>query len=125
MKIQELTFEAGRDFHAVMECEHCGVTQQNDSGYHDSNYHEQVIPGMFCKSCGKNRDGKELINLCPPEDLNRELNETNFDIERCQSAIQLGVRTYSQGRVQERLEINQAIKKRLEDELRRRGLWTR
>ena len=57
MKIQSFTFEMGRDFHAIMECEHCGATQPNKCGYHDSYYHEVVIPGMHCNSCGKDRYG--------------------------------------------------------------------
>lgn len=58
MQIQKITFEHGRDFSAVMECEHCKGTQENRSGYHDGYYHHVVIPGMHCKSCGKNRAGE-------------------------------------------------------------------
>lgn len=58
MKIKTITFEHSRDFSAVMECEHCGATQQNNSGYHDSYYHTEVIPAMTCKACGKNRAGQ-------------------------------------------------------------------
>lgn len=57
MKIKEITFELGRDFSADMVCEHCGGVQKLTSGYHDTFYHTKVIPGMFCKSCGRNRDG--------------------------------------------------------------------
>ena len=62
MKIKEITFEMGNDFHAIMECEHCSGTQKLSSGYHDNYYHTKVIPGMFCGSCKKNRDGKEPVN---------------------------------------------------------------
>ena len=58
MKIQEETFCMGNDFHAIMECEHCGSTQELKSGYHDGFYHSRVIPAMTCKACGKNRGGK-------------------------------------------------------------------
>ena len=56
MRIKEFTFEMGSDFHAMMECEHCGGTQELKSGYHDHNYHLRVIPEMECKSCGKSRN---------------------------------------------------------------------
>jgi hypothetical protein len=57
MKIRQITFEHRNDFFAVMECEHCGATQENKSGYHDKYYHTQVIPNMHCKKCGKDREG--------------------------------------------------------------------
>lgn len=53
MMIQEYTFESGRDFGAIMVCEHCGGTQKNGHGYNDSNYHNNVIPAMCCEKCGK------------------------------------------------------------------------
>lgn len=59
VKIKTITFEHRNDFRAVMECEHCGATQQNNTGYHDNYYHTAVIPGMYCKSCGKNRAGEQ------------------------------------------------------------------
>lgn len=57
MKIQTKRPIGGRDFYATMECEHCGHTQQNKSGYDDAYYHDHVIPGQFCGRCGQNRDG--------------------------------------------------------------------
>lgn len=57
MKIQTITSESGRDFSAVMECEHCGGTHKITSGYHDTFYHTRVIPDMTCNGCGKNRSG--------------------------------------------------------------------
>ena len=57
MKIKQITFEHRNDFKAIMVCEHCEHVQENRSGYHDNYYHTQVIPGMFCESCGLNRDG--------------------------------------------------------------------
>ena len=57
MMIHSFTFEGGRDFHATMVCEHCGAYRPNNAGYHDSYYHTQVIPGMFCQACHRNRAG--------------------------------------------------------------------
>ena len=53
MKIQKITSQSRRDFSAIMECEHCGTTEINNSGYDDSFYHANVIPKMKCKQCGK------------------------------------------------------------------------
>jgi len=53
MKIKKITSQYRRDFYAIMECEHCGETALNNSGYDDDNYHKNVIPNMKCKSCGK------------------------------------------------------------------------
>jgi hypothetical protein len=58
MRIQRITSEMGSDFRAVMECEHCGGTQDQTTGYHDNYYHTRVIPAMTCKACGKNREGE-------------------------------------------------------------------
>lgn len=58
MKIQRITREHRNDFRAVMVCEHCGHTQDNPNGYHDNYYHTQVIPGMYCESCNRNRAGQ-------------------------------------------------------------------
>lgn len=58
MKIAKILSSHGSDFRARMECEHCGHEQELDSGYHDSHYHERVIPAMTCGGCGKNRAGE-------------------------------------------------------------------
>lgn len=57
MKIQRVTSTLGYDFTAIMECEHCGATQELETGYNDDYYHSRVIPAMTCKACGKNRVG--------------------------------------------------------------------
>lgn len=57
MKIQKMMSTAGNDFTAIMECEHCGATQELKTGYNDGYYHSRVIPAMTCKACGKNRSG--------------------------------------------------------------------
>ena len=55
MKIKRITSQHRRDFQAVYECEHCGF-EESSYGYDDANFHENVIPYMICKSCGKQAD---------------------------------------------------------------------
>lgn len=64
MKIKEICSEHGNDFTAIMICEYCGNEEKNTSGYHDNFYHTKVIPGMYCKKCGKNRAGYNEIKRC-------------------------------------------------------------
>jgi len=52
MKIKTIKSQSRRDFQAVYECEHCGHTHEG-SGYDDANFHNNVIPDMECKQCGK------------------------------------------------------------------------
>jgi ribosomal protein L37AE/L43A len=52
MKIKHIKSQSRRDFTAIYECEHCGATETG-YGYDDSNFHENVIPAMKCKVCGK------------------------------------------------------------------------
>lgn len=52
MKIKKITSQSRRDFYAIYECEHCGATHEG-SGYDDTNFHQNVIPKMKCKECGK------------------------------------------------------------------------
>ena len=52
MKIKEILSQNRRDFQAIYECEHCGNTVK-ESGYDDTNFHNNVIPKMICKKCGK------------------------------------------------------------------------
>ena len=52
MRIKEILRQHRRDFTAVYECEHCGVTAQG-YGYDDTNFHENVIPTRECPSCGR------------------------------------------------------------------------
>lgn len=53
MRIDRITFQMRNDFKAIMKCEFCGHEQLNNSGYHDTYYHQQVIPAMKCEECGK------------------------------------------------------------------------
>ena len=55
MKIKKIVDQNRRDFTAIYECEHCGATRDG-CGYDDSNFHNNVIPAMICKSCGKAAD---------------------------------------------------------------------
>ncbi len=53
MKIKKITSQHRRDFTAIMVCEHCGNEEENKGGYDDVFYHGNVIPNMYCSSCGK------------------------------------------------------------------------
>jgi len=64
MKIQQITNRSRRDFTAVMECEHCGDTIVNNSGYDDAYYHSKVIPSMKCSKCGE-KGKKDSIPATP------------------------------------------------------------
>lgn len=52
MRIKEIIDQHRRDFTAIYECEHCGVTRRA-GGYDDDNFHRNVIPKMGCTECGK------------------------------------------------------------------------
>lgn len=54
MKILEITSQSRRDFYAIVECEGCGA-QNKIGGYDDRRYHDEVMPTMPCKKCGKSR----------------------------------------------------------------------
>jgi transcription elongation factor Elf1 len=53
MRIKNIIEQVRRDFSALMVCEFCGHEQKLSSGYDDRYYHDNVIPGIDCKSCGK------------------------------------------------------------------------
>lgn len=57
MKIKTIIREHANDFSAIMECEYCTATWTNNGGYHDTRYHTQVIPALWCPACGLNRAG--------------------------------------------------------------------
>lgn len=52
MKIKEITSQHRRDFQAVYVCQHCEA-EETKGGYDDANFHQNVIPSMTCKECGK------------------------------------------------------------------------
>ena len=60
MIIKRITDRLGRDFSAVIECEHCGHEQVLKTGYNDSYYHDRVIPAMKCAACGKR--AREIVS---------------------------------------------------------------
>ena len=52
MKIKKIASQHRRDFTAIYVCEHCEAESEG-SGYDDANFHQNVIPKMTCKECGK------------------------------------------------------------------------
>jgi len=52
MKIKKILSRSRRDFDAIYICEHC-EEEHKDYGYDDANFHDNVIPKMVCKNCGK------------------------------------------------------------------------
>ena len=52
MRIKEITSQHRRDFVAIYQCEHCNAEYKMD-GYDDANYHNNVIPQLQCRECGK------------------------------------------------------------------------
>jgi transcription elongation factor Elf1 len=68
MKIKEITIQHRRDFTAIYECEHCGYTETG-SGYDDANFHNNVIPQIECKICGKktNENYRPLTTKYPED----------------------------------------------------------
>jgi transcription elongation factor Elf1 len=56
MRIKKIISQHRRDFSAIYECEGCGKEETSNGGYDDRNFHDNVIPNMQCKSCGKSRN---------------------------------------------------------------------
>ena len=61
MKIKERIMQHRRDFRAIYECEGCGYTTKEQSGYDDRNFHDNVIPEMICPKCGKSRKDLGIV----------------------------------------------------------------
>jgi predicted RNA-binding Zn-ribbon protein involved in translation (DUF1610 family) len=61
MKIIEMLSQNRRDFTAIYECESCG-NKEESYGYDDRNFHDNVIPNMKCKKCGKSRNELGIID---------------------------------------------------------------
>lgn len=51
MRIKEIKSQHRRDFLAIYECESCG-DEYEDTGYDDTNFHQNVIPASKCPECG-------------------------------------------------------------------------
>jgi len=47
-----------RDFWADFECEFCKYVEKDTSGYDDRYFHDNVIPEMDCKECGKSTNSE-------------------------------------------------------------------
>lgn len=58
MKIKNIIEQVRRDFSATLVCEFCYQEQNLSSGYDDRYYHDNVIPGIKCKSCGESTISK-------------------------------------------------------------------
>lgn len=56
MKIHHIRDRIRNDIFGVMICEHCRNTDRF-VGYDDAYYHNNVIPKLKCKACGKDRAG--------------------------------------------------------------------
>jgi len=56
MRIKSIKSQHRRDFWAVYECQHCGHNQE-DYGYDDAYFHNDVIPNLKCWKCGKKAGG--------------------------------------------------------------------
>ncbi len=52
MKLLKITSQHRRDFTGTFECEGCKHTEVK-GGYDDRRFHDEVIPKMVCKNCGK------------------------------------------------------------------------
>ena len=53
MKIKKKTRIHRNDFNAIYICEFCGKETEEQYGYNDSNFYQNVIPNMECEKCGK------------------------------------------------------------------------
>lgn len=56
MQIKTILRQSRRDFTALYVCEHC-EHEHKAYGYDDANFHNNVIPNMKCKACGKDSAG--------------------------------------------------------------------
>lgn len=61
MKIKRILNQHKQDFNAIFECEHCGDEIER-MGQDERNFHENIIPEMSCRKCGKKAD-KHCLNL--------------------------------------------------------------
>lgn len=64
MHIHKIISQSRRDFTAIYKCEHCWY-QHTSYGYDDANFHNNVIPNMECKECGKKADAESYEPLEP------------------------------------------------------------
>lgn len=55
MRIKKILSQHRRDFKAIYICCHCDHEEEGD-GYDDDYFHDEGIPSMICKNCGKKAD---------------------------------------------------------------------
>ena len=60
------------------------------------------------------------IKTIPMKDLLKDKAESIQDVQDCTTALKVGVTTYSGGSVQERLDVNQSIVVKIDNEIKRR-----
>ena len=52
LKLMKIISQHRRDFSGIYKCEGCGNEEEN-SGYDDRNFHDNVAPNWKCEKCGK------------------------------------------------------------------------
>lgn len=67
MKIKRINSQHRRDFRADYECEHCGHIEEDRFGYDDAYFHQNVIPKMKCKKCGKTAENYRPLTTKYPD----------------------------------------------------------
>lgn len=58
MKLKKINSQNRRDFWADFECEFCKHLLKDVEGYDDRYFHDNVIPEMDCKECGKSTNSE-------------------------------------------------------------------
>ena len=53
MKIIRIVSQSRRDMRVDIQCESCNHIEERVYAYDDDNFHQNVIPTMECKNCGK------------------------------------------------------------------------
>ena len=61
MKIETILTQYRRDFTAIYICEICGAKETN-RGYDDRNFHDNILPDMPCKACGRSRKDAGIVS---------------------------------------------------------------
>jgi transcription elongation factor Elf1 len=63
MQLTEILTQHRRDFQGKYTCEFCNHVETDTSldSYDDNYYHQEVIPNMECKSCGKSTKSENGI----------------------------------------------------------------
>jgi hypothetical protein len=64
MRIKTRISQHRRDFTADYECEFCGRIDRS-TGYDDAYFHNEVIPAMRCRGCGKSSGAASSAPIVP------------------------------------------------------------